>query len=71
MEKRMIAGVEVTLRGSQMNYSLPKGFSGEAFKEWKLLNQRQLEEMRGVPLVVRELDELEEEVLALTDYVSG
>ena len=45
MNEKTINGVEVVVKDKELRYNLPKGMSGTAFREWKLLNKREVEEI--------------------------
>jgi hypothetical protein len=67
--EQMIDGVLVKVKGNQTDYLLPKGLSGQAFKEWKLLNKDRIEDLKGKPIHFVETDEIREEVITLTDVM--
>lgn len=68
--EQLIDGVLVTVKGNQTDYKLPKGLSGQAFKEWKLLNKSRIEALKGKPIeIAAETEEVKEEVITLTDIM--
>jgi len=46
MIEKTIAEVQVAIKDDEIRYKLPKGMSGTAFREWKLLHEKEVEELK-------------------------